>query len=57
MENGNLPLDNNEINLNISNEINSNKIVSKINYTIININNRVVQTIRILWKRTQIMIL
>jgi hypothetical protein len=57
MENGNLPLDNNEINSNISNEINSNKIVSKINYTIININNRVVQTIRILWKRTQIMIL
>ena len=31
MENSNLPLDNNEINSNISNEINSNKIVSKIN--------------------------
>ena len=31
MENGNLPLDNNEINSNITNEINSNKIVSKIN--------------------------
>lgn len=31
MENGNLPFDNNEINSNISNEINSNKIVSKIN--------------------------
>ena len=30
MENCNLPLDNNEINSNILNEINSNKIVSKI---------------------------